>query len=255
MGIPAEGRRVLITRSEPGASRLAEVLQAAGWAIEKLPLLRIEPVRDADLELASRRLELCTIFIFTSVHAVAHGFDVVARSRSGARPYSTWIAVGSATAAALRERSVEARVPGIERSEGILAMPELGRVEGVRIAIVGGVGGRRILDAELAARGADVVRLTVYRRVDAAWNAAVDPETLAAVVVSSAAGAESLVDVLTRAGGSAERLAGVPMVVPSARVARAVSALGFGNVLVSEGAGAEAVLAVLATIRGDRHGE
>src|SRR5262249_46534756 len=164
-------RRVLITRSQPGASALANALEAAGFACEVAPVIEIERI-GTDMDTLHALAEQHVV-IFTSAHAVEHAFALIDSARLSLPARATWIAIGAATASALARYGIEATTPGVASSEGVLAMPVLARIDGQSVLIVGGAGGRRALDAGLHARGARVARVTVYRRRPAAAGRAV----------------------------------------------------------------------------------
>ncbi|NJN51577.1 MAG: uroporphyrinogen-III synthase [Gammaproteobacteria bacterium] len=200
-----------------------------------MPLIEIAPVQLARDEGAVG--DRYDVVIFLSSHAVVHGFERILE-RDGSFPArAVCIAVGSRTRAELHSRGVAAISPADERSEGILAMPELAHEASRRVLLVGGVGGRRLLDEALAARGAEVSRIEVYRRGSGAPAGAIDLADFAYVVVSSVAGGEALMQRATsRADG------GPAVIVPSARVGEFFRGAGLGRIVVSDGAGSAAVL-------------
>jgi uroporphyrinogen-III synthase len=244
--VPAnsDGPRVLITRSEPGAGALASKLRAAGYQPVVAPLIGIEPCggRQEASEIAG--LDRCAVAVFLSVHAVAYGLARITRHWPQLPEDLVWIAVGGATAAALAAHGIVARAPMDERSEGILALPELTGVAGQRVLLVGGEGGRRWLDQALRERGADVHRIEVYRRVrSAAATAELARARFDYIVVASIAGGEALAEIAPPTHDAI-------LVVPSRRVAEAVTALGFERVIESAGAGPAAVLSAI-----EEHGD
>ncbi len=84
------------------------------------------------------------------------------------RTRARMIAPGVGTAAALKRAGLkEVAIPERFDSEGMLALPELKRVRGLSVGIVGAPGGRELLQKELAARGARVTVAHVYERVPA----------------------------------------------------------------------------------------
>jgi len=254
---------VLITRSEPGASALASALEAAGFSCEVAPIIEIERV-EAGIDVL-RALADQHVVVFTSVHAVEHAFALVECAQLSLPTRATWIAIGGATAAALARHGIDATTPEIETSEGALAMAALARIDDRRVMIVGGAGGRRVLDAELRARGAHLARATVYRRRRAATDRAVRcvrSDAHAIVVVSSAEGGRAFARALrASARGDAsdaarieERIADLAVIAPSVRVARALAKRGFRRTIVSRGASAAAVIEALrAAAIGSKH--
>ena len=112
--------------------------------------------------------------------------------------------------------------------EGLLAHPALAGVAGRDVLIVRGRGGRETLAEGLAARGARVRYLEVYRRVAGPRGDALDRLQAAgrhpAVLVTSG---ESVRNLFELAGpGLADWLRGLPFAVIAPRVAEAVRAHG-----------------------------
>jgi uroporphyrinogen-III synthase len=94
--------------------------------------------------------------------------------------------VGPATARALNQAGYRVAIQPSDSfdTEGLLMHPRLEHVAGHRILMIKGVGGRQLLQQELARRGATVVGADVYERAPAVHNAA----ALAAVHARFAAG-------------------------------------------------------------------
>jgi len=240
--------RILVTRSQPGASALASALEACGCPADVVPLVGTERIAGTDVLSAFESLPRIDVLIFTSVHAVVHFCGLLESSGRGWPATARVVAVGAATAGALRVRGVEADVPADERSEGILDLP-IDAFDGGRILIVGGEGGRRALDSALEARGARVERIAVYRRVAGTGSAqSIDVRRYTAAVVSSVAGGEALVALARRGNASGADVRGLRLIVPSRRVADALRAMGFARVIVSAGAGPAAVVAALRSL-------
>src|SRR5690606_40816499 len=100
-------------------------------------------------------------WIFTSVNAVRYARML------DAGVWPACIAVGPATAAALRQAGIEDVItpPQQHDSEAVLSLDVLQDVRDRPVVIVAGEGGRDAMQTGLAARGAQVTRIEVYRRV------------------------------------------------------------------------------------------
>jgi uroporphyrinogen-III synthase len=234
--------RILITRSEPGAATLAAALSRAGFAPLVFPVLEIRPLDPGPGRNSIAQLDRFDQVIFVSGHAVTFGMQLIDACWRE-RPHGiTWIAVGAATAAALARYGIVAIVPEDQSSEGILALPQTQAVAGRRILLVAGQGGRAELSAGLTQRGARVELLELYRRQPVAPEAAStlqqERHRIAAVVISSADGGRAFAALWRAIGGSGD----VPLIAPSARVARVLRELQFGCVVESAGAGPDAVV-------------
>lgn len=217
--------RVWLTRSEPGASRQAAVLEAAGHSCLVAPVLAIEPVAGDPPSGPHDAV------IFLSEHAVRLGLPRL--SPGTARIF----AVGGRTAEVLEAAGHQVVRPERPDSEGLLALEQLTAVRGQRILLVGGVGGRTLLATELTARGATVERFVCYRR-RIVESLDTRPGSVEAIVAGSAEGLAQIARLWFAAGGSPD----VAVLVPSERVGAHGVALGFRNVHDCGGADAAAVL-------------
>lgn len=77
----------------------------------------------------------------------------------------SFVAVGHATKQALAEFGIHAVVPTVQSNEGMLQLPVLQNLnEKDRVLIWRGVGGRRLVDETLSAKGIDVQGIALYQR-------------------------------------------------------------------------------------------
>lgn len=153
---PLAGRRIVITRPESDARRLAARLEALGGEPIVAPAIRIEFADPAPLDAALARLPRYQWVIFTSrngVEAVFRRTDRLAGPRVAA--------IGPATAAELRQHGVEPDlVPAEYVAEAVLEA--LGEVGGQRILLPRADIARGALPEGLRARGAVVDEIAVY---------------------------------------------------------------------------------------------
>jgi len=161
---PLAGTRIAITRPAGTGGAWARRVGALGGTSLLLPGSSLRAASDAT---AARKALLdamdCDVVIFTSPAAVRF-----ARRVGALRGRAIVLAPGSATRGALRRAGSRHPIaPAREDSEGLLALPVLHDVHGRRVGIVGAAGGRGLLDRELAARGAEVIRAHVYQRAPA----------------------------------------------------------------------------------------
>ena len=246
------GVRVLVTRPEPGAGRLAGAFAVEGAIPVRVPAIVIAPVQDtAPIERLRGRLAGVAVAVFTSRNAVEGFFGLMPGAARGGLP-PVKLAVGQATAAALRAHcDTGVRTPpGRSDSEGLLSCPELGAqsVKGRLVVIVKGEGGRGLLARELRRRGAEVIEADVYRR-QAPEGIAVRLgrvcESIDAVTVTSA---EALGNLLDSAPWTASWLSRRLLVTASERIAGVARARDLSRIAVA--AGADGASIVEATIRG-----
>ncbi len=219
-----DGLSVAVTRPAAQAEALCLLLEQHGAQVIRLPLQSIEPVRQSlQLERELGAAQDADVWIFTSANAVRH-----ARGLFGAR-WPLTIAVGPATATALSSLGAPTVVVPVQHnSEGILALPELQNVRDQRIALISGEGGRDSIENTMRARGAQLQRLAVYRRVNLPYAPEHLQTSLAAaqaIVVTNGEALQQLVTRMPESGLSA--LLATQLVVPSQRVVEQASKLGF----------------------------
>lgn len=225
---PLAGRGILVTRPARQAGTFAARLAAVGATPVIFPAIVILPPADRRaLDAALAQLTNYDIAVFVSANAVEYGVP------SGLRwpPGLVTIAPGPGTGEALAAVGVEgAKVP-LERydSEGMLALPALHDVEGKRVLLFRGDGGREHLADTLRARGASVDEVSCYRRAAPQTGAAGLVEALRAgridaVTLTSSEGLDNLWRLLDAQGRAL--LSALPVFVPHVRIAERAAALG-----------------------------
>ncbi len=232
--------RIWVTRTEPGASRLAAALRAAGHIVWVRPTLDIECLA------APPPPGKFALTVFLSEHAVAGAFA------NGWAPGPA-MAIGTATAAALRTHGVCPLLPAAATSEGVIArLAEMAQGNEdsatpaplqrlpASVLIAAGEGGRDVLLAWLTERGTRAVKWPLYRRVARLGTVPADA-AVDAIIVGSVAGLQAAANLWF----ASRRSPATAVVTPSQRVADAARQLGFSRVLTAAGADAAATLAAL----------
>ncbi|MED5611584.1 uroporphyrinogen-III synthase [Pseudomonas sp. JH-2] len=244
--------RLLLTRPQEECAALAASLAEHGVASASLPLLAIEPLEETP-EQRSLLLDLdryCAVVV-VSKPAARLGVERIDRFWPQPPARQDWFAVGAATAAILDDYGLRVHYPEHgDDSEALLALPALAQaleVPGPRVLILRGEGGREFLAERLRGQGVAVDYLELYRRVLPAYPAGelarrVREEALNGLVVSSGQGLEHLLRV---AGEDWPQLAGLPLFVPSPRVAELARDAGARRVIDCRGANAAALLEAL----------
>jgi uroporphyrinogen III methyltransferase / synthase len=157
-GRPLHGEVVAVTRARAQASELAARLRELGAEVVETPAIRIEAL---PVELPEPPDLLC----LTSPNGVRLYFDALradARSLAGTRI----AAIGPGTAAALRERGIEADVvPERFVAEGLLEALAGEQLEGKRVLVARAEDARDVLPDGLRERGAVVDVVALYRTV------------------------------------------------------------------------------------------
>jgi uroporphyrinogen III methyltransferase / synthase len=150
---PLHGLRIAVTRARAQASGLAARLEELGAQVVQAPAIRIQPLDTRGLDPAAFDL-VC----LTSANGVERLISGDVRRLAGVRV----AAVGSATAAALRERGIEPDVvPATATQEGLLAALE--GVDGRSVLVASAEGARDVLADGLRAAGAQVTVVHLYR--------------------------------------------------------------------------------------------
>ncbi|KIG04136.1 fused uroporphyrinogen-III synthase HemD/membrane protein HemX [Caballeronia concitans] len=270
----ASARRATVVITRPGgqSSGLIARLTRAGFDAFEFPLIDIAPVSDdALLRAALDELygpERYALVVFVSPNAVDHAFG---------RLFAPWpadvpvAAVGPGSVAALARQGVSApghRVisPSAEHadprfdSEALYTAIEshfgANGLEGKRVLIVRGDGGREWLAERLAEAGARVEKAAAYRRLlpEPSMQKWERIHTLLAGaphawLLTSSEGVRNL-DELAREHLTADeivRIKRAPVVCPHPRIAEAARQAGFDRITVS-GAGDERIVQSLETL-------
>ena len=238
MTLPLAGRTILVTRPRQQAAALAEAIHTAGGEAFVFPALAIEAVPFAALGTALATLDGADIILFISPNAAQFGMAAI-RAAGRLPPAAQIFAVGPGTARALQAEAVPGVVtPPGQDSEALLALPQLQAVEGRRVVIVRGVGGRVLLAETLIARGASVAFLECYRRLRpradagpllACWQTG----GIDAVTITSAETLHNLAALLGETG--APLLANTPLFAPHEKIAEAARRFGIAPVIATRG--------------------
>lgn len=238
------GRRILVTRPRELAQGLAALIADAGGVPVLYPALEIRDAENAGAARAAlARLQDFGMAVFVSPSAVHKAFELLGRAwPSQVRA----AALGAGTRRELEARGVREVIAPEEGadSEALLALAPLQQVAGVRVLILRGAGGRELIGATLAARGAHVSVLECYRRARPA-PAPAPAGALDAVCANSAQTLTNLVALLGLA-----RLRDAPLFVPHERVARFAREQGFAAVEVAGPGDAQMLARLLAYFGG-----
>lgn len=166
-GGPLAGRHVAVTRAREQSAALIESLARLGAEVIESPAIEFaDPPSWQPLEDALTRLATFDWIVWTSVNAVerlharlkALGIDPAVLVRMPARS----LAIGPATARALRALAIESEIVDEHRAEGVVErlsrVPLLGRIVWMPRALEG----RDVIPEALRSRGAEVVVTPVY---------------------------------------------------------------------------------------------
>ena len=234
---------VVLTRPQADSERLSEALQNEGFQTRVMPIITIEAIPTAEQAPAPSVSDdgLC---IFISANAVRFGLPQLGSALARDSDL-TVIAVGNKTRDTLAAEGIQAQVPVRADSEGLLAMPALSAPDSRDVVIVKGEGGRELLASELTGRGARVTEWACYRRCWPEVDVSGLIEISAGLIFQASSG--ELVSRLSEllAGGGQADLFQSSIIVPSDRVARLATEIGWGQVIRAEDASDDAFIRAL----------
>jgi len=228
---------------------LCAEIEAAGGRALHLPALEIRKPQDhGSLKALFDRLTQFDIAIFVSANAVTMAMPAI-RARDTDMTRLKVAAIGQKTAQALAAlgSSVDICPRQGYTSEALLELEEMQKVDGQRIVVFRGEGGRELLAKTLRSRGAQVEYAQVYRRVAPHYDQAVLASCLDGgfdiVAVTSTEALQNLDNIVgpsRRAG-----LRGAPLLVGSQRMLKAAHEMGFEAATAARDPSDEAMLEAL----------
>lgn len=234
MARPLEGCTILVTRPEEQAHTLIGDIEKHGGQVVFAPMIAIQPIsNDSDSARPIKHLKEYDVVIFISKNAVEYGMQRVSAAKQSLHRHAVY-AVGVGTGGRLRELGVtDVHTPkGEFSSEGLLKMPGLSahEIEGKKVLIIRGAGGRELLAQSLQQRGATVDYCEVYERVvpatrlgDVLRACKVTAPDIA--IITSPETLTNLADKIDQEG--LDMMYDVPLMVAGERTAHEVERLGF----------------------------
>ncbi len=236
---------VLVTRPAHQAEGFCRLIENGGGTARRFPVIAIAPVTDQpglDQQLAA--LDQYDIAIFISANAVHYS---VPHWPPGLPGRVKVAAVGNKTAARLHAHGLPVDVLAQHgyNSEALLEAPLLHAVQGKRIAIIRGVGGRELLAETLGQRGARVNHIEVYRRLlpEQTLSSIDNYQNCDIITVTSQQGLRNLITLCD----DKEWLFNTALASNSQRTAALARELGFTrDIVVSSEPGDEAMAAAIA---------
>jgi uroporphyrinogen-III synthase len=237
--LPLQGRRILICRPEPEASRLAQAFRAAGAEVRQMPLMAREPLPEApERRSILQELDNFSHIIAVSPYAASLLLDEIDHWWPQVPMGIQWYGVGAGTAAVFAEHGLLPNKPENGwTSEALLALPGLQDLEHEKVLLARGEDGRELIRQTLEQRGARITVLPLYRRFRPYYAANELQDNFAAfrpevIIALSGETLNNLIDV-----GSAfqQTLHDALLVVPAERVSENAHKAGFRNILVPDG--------------------
>lgn len=259
---------IVITRPEAQAASWAEQLHSLGFNSARLNLLEISAVADETKIRAIKNkildFDLYQKVIFVSQNAVEYGMDWLEDYWPQLPMGIDYFAVGATTAKKLADYGVAVQdlavsASGGMTSEDLLSAEHLQDVDGEKILIFRGCGGRGHLAEELRKRGAWVDYCELYERslpalaseqLQQLFAAAETPGKEIIVSLHSGESLQNLLIVLTQLPAVQQMTARAwlynkLLLVPSQRIVAAAQAAGFKRIICAENATDNAMTAAL----------
>lgn len=235
---PLDGRNIVVTRPAGQAAHLAQALIDLGAKAVLFPVLAIYDVEDpAPLQDMAIRLDQFDWACFVSPNAVEKSLTTILARRTWPQRLRA-ATVGKSSEQALARFGVSDVVAPQGRfdSEALLELPDLQEMQGKRVVIFRGDGGRELLGDTLKQRGAEVEYVACYRRDKPALDPAPllklwSDNRLDGVTVTSSEGLKNLVDMIGKLGQT--WLKKTPLFVPHQRIAAVARALGCHEVILT----------------------
>lgn len=237
------GKHILITRPQPENQLSCEKFSQWGAHPLSLPMMSIDALEEQSAYIRSQifDLDLYDKVIFISKNAVRHGVEWIEDCWPMLPVGITWIGIGKGTSELLNQLGFDLGIQVTEvsasgqTSEDLLAQPLLENIQGQKILIVGGEGGRTKLEETLTERGALVNHLALYRRnkVDYISEQVAEVESCEVILITSGEGLENLVETLSQHD---KKWLNKLILTPSQRVMDIALQLGWKHVINANGA-------------------
>ncbi|WP_445359307.1 uroporphyrinogen-III synthase [Microbulbifer sp. ANSA005] len=246
-----QGKRILSTRPTQQADNWCALLRGLGAQVDNIPMLGIEPIEDQAAIQAIKNsildFDQTDVAIFVSQNAVRYGVDWLEDYWPQLPQGPRFLAIGAATASALEKRGIPCEQSGnTMNSEELLRLPWLQQLDGKRVLIFRGSGGRPLIGDTLSDRGARVTYCELYRRVlppEAATSLAEYKFQPDIISVHSGETLDNLVTCIRQINRNT--LFETALICPSIRVANRANELGFARCYSALNAGDNAMLETL----------
>jgi uroporphyrinogen-III synthase len=247
------GLCIAITRPVDQAKKLSALITAAGGTAILYPLIEITPLSDyGQFEAVIQAISECDWAIFISSNAVQNGMPRLVNI--GIPEHLQFAAIGPVTASELQSFGVKQVLTPLSHikdgdeskvrfdSEALLALPEMQTMQGKKVMIFRGIGGRDVLADTLKIRGATVIFAECYQRINPQTSCDLlanlsSENKLHGIVITSSEAMRHLLDL----AGDAKWLKNITLFVNHARIAELPLKMGL-KVSVADAPGDDAML-------------
>jgi len=240
-------KTILVTRPDGREKNLKHLIEQAKGYVIHYPVFSIQPPPELDikqLKLLRQQLQSFTMAIFISPTAVEQSLVYFP-----ALPEHFFIvSIGAKTTLALEQHNISVNLEAPEfNTESLLAAAEfqMPAIQGQRILIFRGTGGRPLLGDTLVKRGAQIRYVETYRRkLPPLPPLSVQQiNILNAITISSNEGLDNLVTLME----DPSLMIDIPIFVPSERAVTLARQHGFKTIVKAKNATDEEVFAALTT--------
>ncbi|MES2500962.1 MAG: uroporphyrinogen-III synthase, partial [Pseudomonadota bacterium] len=229
--LPLSGLGIAITRPVDQAKKLSALITEAGGTPVLYPLIEITALDDySQFDAVIQTAHEYDWAIFISSNAVQNGMPRLVNV--GLPAHLQFATIGPVTASELKSFGVnQVLTPSSHTqdgdeskvrfdSESLLALPEMQAMQGKKVMIFRGIGGRDVLAETLKARDATVTFAECYQRINPQKNCDLLAELWAdkklhGIVITSSEAMRHLLDL----AGDAEWLKNITLFVNHARIA------------------------------------
>lgn len=242
---PLIDKTVLITRPVGREENLRRTIENAGGTVIHYPVINIQPPPELDsqqLLQLREQLHSFTMAIFISPTAVEQS-----RIYFPALPeHFTIVSIGNKTTEALEQQNIHVDIEAPDKNtESLLNDPifQMPKINGRRILIFRGSGGRALLGDSLIRRGAQIRYVETYHR-ELPPHPPLDEHMVSeldAITISSNEGLDNLITLME----DPSLLIDIPLVVPSPRAHTLARQHGFRTIITADNATDEAIIFAL----------
>lgn len=251
--IPLSNKTILVTRPAGREANLRRLIEGAAGTVIHYPVYSIQPPPELEIQQLIRlreQLHSFSMAIFISPTAVEQSqlyFPVLPE-------HLIIVSIGSKTTQALEQQNIHVDIEAPEHNtESLLRSAEfqMPQLQGQRILIFRGHGGRALLGDTLVHRGAQIRYVEIYQRQIPPHPPLNEQQinSLDAITISSNEGLDNLVTLME----DPSLLIDVPLIVPSSRAKTLARQHGFKTIISAENATDEAMFSALTSYLSSAH--
>ncbi len=244
------GKTIVVTRPLAQAQNICELLERYQATVIHFPVLKIAPIKETKtVKQKLQKLDDYEMIIFISANAVRYAMQLAQEFKT-VFDNKNLIVIGPATKKALKNHGLSTNTspPKNYTSETLLEEESLQNLNGKRILIIRGHGGRETLRQKLELRGAKVEYAEVYQRMLPKQRSSIDLSQLSSrntvILIYSVESAQNLWSLCSI--NEQQWLKNITVVAGGNRIAKSLATVGFAkNPIIAENPNDEAMLNAL----------